>query len=144
MNVNQTLDALVKAYGNGDSAPTRAQWEGVLGRDPDKPFALINFFKFREVAEYDDTTPAISGQEAFQRYAAVSMPAMQAAGGSFLLVGPHHGSLIGPDPEWDMVAIGRYPNVQAFCALYEDTGYQAAFAHRTAAVERQSVQVVAI
>lgn len=114
----------------------------VLRRDPDAPFALINLFKFREMAAYGDDTLAISGQEAFQRYAAVSMPAMMGAGGSFLLVGPHHGSLIGPDPDWDMVAIGHYPDLQAFCALYQDAQYQAAFRHRTAAVARQSVMIV--
>ena len=142
MNVNSTLDALCAAYGEGEGAPTRAQWEAVLRRDPDAPFALINFFKFREMAAYGDDTLAISGQEAFQRYATVSMPAMMGAGGSFLLVGPHQGSLIGPDPDWDMVAIGHYPNLQAFCALYHDEAYQTAFADRTAAVARQSVLVV--
>jgi len=144
MNVNETLNLLVNHYGDGadGNAPSRTQWQRILERDPAKPFALINFFKFNETANYDggiDT--AVGGDVAFQRYADVSIPSMQAAGGEFLMVAPFAGTMIGDDQDWDLVAIGKYPNLEAFLNLYTNEDYMAAFAHRSAAVARQIVLV---
>lgn len=145
MNVNAKLESLLSRYGDGDSgnSPTHEQWARILERDPDQPLTLINFFKFRDVAEYDEADQGdVSGEEAFQRYAEVSMPCMQAAGGEFLAVAPFAGSMLGPDRDWDLVAIGKYPNLSAFLALYENADYIAAFAHRSAAVLKQEVCVI--
>ena len=145
MNVNAKLESLLSRYGDGASgnSPTREQWARILERDSDQPLTLINFFKFREVAEYGEADQGdVSGEEAFQRYAAVSMPCMQAAGGEFLAVAPFAGSMLGPDRDWDLVAIGKYLNLSAFLALYENDDYIAAFAHRSAAVLKQEVCVI--
>ena len=144
MDVNETLDLLVNHYGDGTNgnAPSSAQWQSILERDPAKPFALINFFKFNETANYDgETDAAVGGDVAFQRYADVSIPAMQAAGGEFLMVAPFAGTMIGDDQDWDLVAIGKYPNLEAFLNLYTNKDYMDAFAHRSAAVARQIVLV---
>ncbi|WP_018689966.1 DUF1330 domain-containing protein [Ahrensia kielensis] len=144
MNVNEILDTFVAHYGEGSSgnAPSRVQWQRILDRDSNKPFALINFFKFNETAKYsDDKEPSVSGDVAFQRYADVSIPSMQNAGGEFLLVAPFAGSFLGDDQDWDLVAIGKYPNQQAFLNLYGNKDYMQAFVHRSAAVARQSVLV---
>lgn len=145
MNVNETVSALIDHYGDGSDgkAPTCTQWLRVLERAPDQPFALVNFFKFNAHADYgmpgqDD----LSGSDAFQRYAAVSMPAMLQAGGEFLTVAPFAGSFLGDDQDWDLVAIGKYPNLQAFLALYRNADYVHAFKHRSAAVARQSVMII--
>ena len=142
MDVNDTLDTLLSQYGDGSKgdAPTRAQWQRILDRDPAKPFALINFFKFSETASYDTPDP-VSGMDAFQRYAAVSMPAMHEAGGEFLLAAPFAGNFLGDDQDWDMVAIGKYPNLHTFLTLYQNPAYIDAFAHRRAAVAKQVVFV---
>ncbi len=145
MNVNEKLDQLIDHYGPGGNreAPTRAQWQQVLERDPDKPFALINLFKFNAEAAYgQQPEDGGTGQEAFQRYADVSVPAMANAGGEFLAVAPFAGSFLGDDQDWDLVAIGKYPNLAAFLALYENPDYIRAFAHRSAAVARQAVMVI--
>ncbi len=147
MNVNREVDSLVACYGDGvdGNAPTQAQWRRVLERDPDQPFALINFFQFRKIADYQSAqSSAISGEDAFDKYAAVSIPSMKAAGGEFLLVAPFAGSFLGDEEDWNLVAIGKYPNLQAFLSLYQNEEYIRAFAHRTAAVAQQKVMVLAL
>ena len=52
------------------------------------------------------------------------------------------GALIGDEEDWDLVAIGRYPNLSSFLSLYQNQEYIRAFTHRTAALERQSVLVM--
>ncbi|MEO1607372.1 MAG: DUF1330 domain-containing protein [Pseudomonadota bacterium] len=146
MNVNDTVQTLLDAYGDGSdgTAPTQDQWRRILERNPENGFGLVNFFKFRETADYGDasTLPKISGNEAFQRYADVSVPTMQKAGGEFLAVAPFAGSLLGPEQDWDLIAIGKYPDLAAFTALYTDAAYIEAFKHRAAAVARQTVMAI--
>ncbi len=145
MNVNDTMQTLLDAYGDGSdgTAPTQEQWRRILERDPEIGFSLVNFFKFRETADYGDTsTTEASGSEAFQRYADVSMPSMHKAGGEFLAVAPFAGNLLGSEQDWDLIAIGQYPNLAAFTALYTDPAYVEAFKHRTAAVASQAVMVM--
>ncbi|MEQ9364117.1 MAG: DUF1330 domain-containing protein [Leptospirales bacterium] len=140
MNVNQEIDRLREWY--GEAGPSSAQWERVVSRPADKPITLINFFKFHSTARYENAEgDGVSGGEAFRRYSRVSMPAMQAAGGKFLHVGPFAGSFMGQDEDWDLVAIGSYPNLESFLALYKNSDYRAAFAHRTAACEREKVVI---
>ncbi len=135
------LDALIAAYGDGadGACPTPEIWERILARPKDAPVTLVNFFKMRESAHYGGDGAACTGAEAFDRYADVSMPALHRAGGKFLLVAPFEGTFAGSAEDWDLVAIGSYPNTDALLALFEDDAYQAAFHHRTAACERQRV-----
>ncbi len=145
MNVNDTVQTLLDAYGDGSdgSAPTQEQWQRIFERDPRSGFSLVNFFKFRATADYGDISKTeVSGSEAFQRYADVSMPSMQKAGGEFLAVAPFAGCLLGADQDWDLIAIGKYPNLAAFTTLYTDPAYVKAFRHRTAAVANQAVMVM--
>ena len=125
----------------GAAAPSQEQWRAILSRPADQPFTLINFFKFFERAAYADGAEAASGEEAFARYAAVSGPALERAGGRFLHVGPFVGAMLGAAEDWDLVAIGAYPDLSAFTRLYADPAYRAAFAHRVAACERQKVLI---
>lgn len=149
MNVNPTIDRrvvqLCEWYGDGrdGACPTPAQWRQILERPAAKALTLINFFRLREVAAYQDAAETASGQEAFARYAEVSMPTMERVGGRFLLVGPYEGMFLGEPEDWDLIAVGSYPDSDAFMALYGDPGYRAAFRHRTAACARQKVVVCA-
>lgn len=147
---NQTIDVkiqgLAKAYSQwGDDAPTEAQWKAIAERPEDQPLTLINYFKFREQAKYSgrifSSSKGQSGQDAFGQYAAISMPAMDVAGGSFLHVAPFSGVLLGAHEDWDMIAIGTYPNLDAFYQLYSNPEYQSAFGHRVAACQRQKILV---
>ncbi len=143
-DIDQRVAQLVAWYGDGHdgASPTGEQWRRVLERDGDKPLTLVNFFKLRERAAYPDAgVPADpgSGQDAFNRYAAVSMPAMQQAGGRFLLVAPMESTFMGADEDWDVVAVGSYPDSAAVLALFENPDYRDCFVHRTAACARQKV-----
>lgn len=126
-----------------EHAPNSEQWQNVLSRSPEAPLVLINFFKFRERAHYPPGHEAekegLAGSEAFQRYASISIPSMQSAGGEFLLVGSCDPMFIGTEENWDLIAIGRYPNVDAFISLYSNEEYREAFAHRVAACAEQKV-----
>lgn len=123
--------------------PNANQWARIFEKPADSPVTLINFFKLRDFAEYPtDTSEAdlgLSGQEAFGLYAAVSIPTMERIGGKFLLVGPYEGTFIGTNEDWDLIAVGSYPNRQALLDLYSDPDYRAVFRHRTAACAKQKV-----
>ncbi len=141
MDVNQQAEKLADLYAQWGPglAPGAAQWARILSLPQSEPVTLVNLFKVRGQALYPNKEFAGTGEEAFQRYAAVSMPTMTRVGGEFLLVGAFHGSFIGADEDWDVVAIGRYPNLDALIALYEDKDYVECFLHRAAACERQKV-----
>ncbi len=141
MTIDEVQKSMIEFYGDGSdgATPHPTQWARILRRDPDLPLTLINFFKFREIADYGSPHRTVSGKEAFDRYAEVSIPTMERVGGSFLLVAPFEATFIGPDESWDLVAVGTYPNQAAFLGLYRDTEYRDAFRHRTAACERQMV-----
>lgn len=153
MNANRKLEdrvaQLVGWYGEGadGASPTAAQWRSLLGRPADSPVTLINFFKLRDQALYEDeaVAPAVpaSGKAAFDRYAAVSMPTMAKIGGKFLLVAPFEAGFVGPDEDWDLVAIGGFANKDVLLSLWEDADYHAAYPHRTAACAQQKVVVCA-
>lgn len=143
MNVNEQVSQFTVWYGPGTdgSSPTADQWAQILGRPADKPVTLINFFKLRDKADYPQGATDASGHDAFASYASVSIPAMERAGGRFLHVGPFQGMFLGETEDWDVIAIGAYPNLEALTALYSDENYRDAFHHRTAACERQKVLV---
>lgn len=140
MDVNATIEGLVRDYGDGadGASPTAEQWRAVLEGPADRPIVLVNAFALRERASYPDGED-ISGRDAFSRYAAVSMPALQRAGGRFLHVGAPGTGFVGATDAWDMVAIGEYPNRAALLALFADPDYRQAYRHRVAACERQRV-----
>ncbi|MGR3279205.1 DUF1330 domain-containing protein [Acaryochloris marina NIES-2412] len=148
MSVNSQIDESVKQlctwYGDGcdDLSPKADQWLQILKRPPEKPITLINFFKFRPIAEYpqeDRLRSNISGQDAFSHYSSVSIPTMEQVGGQFLLVAPYEGMFLGQEEDWDLIAIGTYPNIKSFMGLHTDLDYRTAYRHRKAACERQKV-----
>ncbi len=143
-DIEGCMARLLGRFGNGadGSSPTAAEWRRILERDADRSITVINFFKLRETARYPagvDFTG--SGKDAFDRYASVSVPSMQSTGGEFLFVGPVEGSFMGDQPDWDIAAIGRYPNTRALLALFEIEAYRDCYIHRTAACERQQVTI---
>lgn len=144
-----TPQNFVDWYGNGldGSCPTNQQWQRILNLPADAPVTLINFFKLNEVADYPAGFAGmeidVSGQDAFNRYASVSIPTMDKVGGRFLHVGPFAGQFIGNEEDWDIIAIGSYPNRQALLDLYSDEGYRNVFVHRSAACARQKVLMAA-
>jgi len=140
-----TLDraqAITQHYAGIDGTPTRETWNRIAGLAEDQPVAMVNHFRLHRQALYPSGSVEaqqgpISGQDAFDRYATVSMPALARAGGEFLMVTPFAFTFIGSDEAWDLVVVGRYPNPSAVFALFEDPLYRAAYHHRTAACAAQ-------
>ncbi len=153
MKVNQEVEDRVRQfcewYGEGSdgSNPTAAQWRALFEREPARSVTLVNLFKFREQADYGGNPPAeagpdpISGYQAFERYASVSMPALAKAGGQFLHAGPFEGMFCGTPEDWDLLVVADYPNLESLIHLYADADYRQAYSHRLAACARQKVMV---
>lgn len=138
---------IMDAYGTGADAgmPSRETWIRLGEMPHDQAVTLVNFFKMRERAiypvEFGDGNANVDGQTAFDRYASVSMPSLQKAGGRFLFVAPFGGTFIGAREDWDLVAIGTYPGPNAVLALFEDPNYHQAYVHRIAACAEQRVSL---
>lgn len=144
-NLENRLAALVNVYGDGTKGgtPTIAQWRHLLETESSGKTTLINFFKMRDQAEYPSASSSdhkpCTGEQAFMRYAEVSVPTLEKVGGSFLLHGPFDGMFTGEDEDWDVIVVGTYPTRGAVLALFENLDYQGAFLHRSAACSRQKV-----
>ncbi len=143
--IEARIERLVDAYGDGadGTCPTREQWQNLFARPADEPVTFVNFFKLRDVPQYADseTERHENGQSAFDAYASVSIPAVADAGGEFRFVGQFEAGFIGDTGDWDIVAVGAFPTVEHFMALFENPDYIAAYVHRRAACERQQVSM---
>ena len=141
MDVNEIIAEMTTAYGEGSDAPSRRQWEALLALPRETPVTLINFFRFREKADYGDESVQKSGEEAFNDYAAVSVPTLEKVGGSFRIIAPFAASLIGPDEDWSLSVMASYPDIDAVLALFRDDSYREAYRHRAAACADQRVSI---
>ncbi|MCP5400068.1 MAG: DUF1330 domain-containing protein [Sphingomonas sp.] len=112
----------------------RTMRELLEGLDFEQPIAMLNLIKFRAEAEYPDSAsePSCSGEEAYRRYGAGVSTVLDGMDASIMLVGAQE--LIGPDNEWDLAFVARYPTVHAFWSLIDNPDYQAIAHHRKAAV----------
>lgn len=142
-DVASRVERLRQSYADiGGPAPN--QWESLLSVPVDRAVTLVNLFAFRDTADYGDSLePAVTGQDAFAKYAAVSGPALDGVGGRFVHFGSHHGTLVGDDETWDLVVVGEYPSLDALLALHENPAYRDAYRHRVAACVRQQVLISA-
>lgn len=138
---------IVAAYGRDlmQAMPREDAWHALARCASDQPVTLVNFFKIRDQAVYppghEAATRAVTGQQAFDCYAEVSMPNLQQVGGRFLLVAPFGGGFIGAAEDWDLVAVGTYPGPEAILALFELDAYRNAYVHRVAACADQRVSL---
>jgi hypothetical protein len=115
----------------------RAFWQrGIAG-----PVVMLNLLRFRKIADYSaypELAPQapISGEAAFDRYVAHTLPYLKESGGELLFLGEGGGFLIGPSEErWDRVLLVRQSSVQSFMAFASNADYLAGLGHRTAALE---------
>ena len=140
-DLSTRVDQLRQSYAQV-GGPTPDQWERLLAIPGDRPVTLVNFFAFRDAADYGDSSePPATGRDAFNAYAAVSGPALDNVGGRFVHVGEFRGPLADHDevPRF----VGEYPSLDALLALHEDPAYRTAYRHRVAACTRQRVLISA-
>jgi uncharacterized protein (DUF1330 family) len=141
------IDALIADFamhgGLGGVNPSEAQLRGVLAA-PDGPVQMINLLKFRARADYPadysgGESTDVSGEEAYSRYGANTMPHVAQRGGRLVLLSQADESVIGNLGDWDQVAIVEYPNRDAFIEMGRDPDYLAGTVHRTAVLERTAI-----
>lgn len=145
-NQAQRVSSILNTWGHASPGlPSQDTWNAIARLPVDQPVTLINFFKMRAKAEYSsshaDAHIGASGQDAFNLYAKVSLPSVEAVGGRFLLVAPFWQTFIGKAEDWDLVAIGTYPDPDALLSLFELDDYRAAYLHRVAACSDQRVSL---
>lgn len=142
--MHHRLISLINYYTTGNNSPTDHQFSNLINGDLNTPLTVVNFFKFRKMADASlINDKSMTGQEAFTKYAETSVHKVSEVGGSFLLRGGVEGSFIGSDtPKWDIIAIGEYPRRECFIHLLEDTEYKTAFQYRQAAIAIQNVFLV--
>ncbi len=101
---------------------------------------MLNLLRFRTIADYSanpELAPKtqLSGEAAYQRYIAHTLPFLQQSGGEILFMGAGGPFLIGPEAErWDLALLVRQHSVEAFMAFETNEGYLAGIGHRTAAL----------
>ncbi len=119
--------------------PRKEQIAALLANDKEGPIRMLNLLKFRAFAKYSDgTDAALSGAEAYQRYAAEVVPIIHKTGGEVVFNGQASTLVIGDgELQWDMVSIVQYPSVAAFIAMTSSDEYQRIHIHRDAGLEHQ-------
>ena len=113
--------------------PERDRFEVFKSLPRDKSVMMLNMLKFRDQAAYDDGREA-SGAEAYAAYGRESGPIFERVGGEIIWRGTPELMLIGPDKQWDLIFIARYPTAGAFLEMVTDPDYRIAVKHRQAAV----------
>lgn len=103
---------------------------------PSTPLTLVNLLRFRTTAAYagkDSSTG--TGAEAYDRYIADLLPAVERAKGRVIQYGNVAATLFAPQNEqWDAVLMIEYPSLEHFLQLLEDPQYIGAVPHREAAL----------
>ena len=120
--------------------PTDASVVKLLSRGSSGPVTMLNLLRLRDVADYADfpalapTTP-ISGEQAYLRYVAHTLPFLRESGGELLYLGAGGPYLIGPEESgWDLAMLVRQNSLDDFLAFATNEAYLAGIGHRTAAV----------
>jgi uncharacterized protein (DUF1330 family) len=142
-DISSLLNNLVGFYGESEILPSRTQWEAVLNNDNSGSVVIINYMKIRETAAYPDGSDTdISGMDAMMRYFEISQKKVADHGGEFVIQGLFGSVVIGDDEDWDAIGIVRYPNKDAFVALFLDQEYREGHHHRVAATLRHKMILV--
>ena len=120
--------------------PNREAFGALLAKNDPNPVVMLNLLRFKDQADYSGApelapeTP-ITGRQAYQRYAAHTMPFLALAGSEVLFLGDAGAALIGPtDEAWDQVLLVRHASMAAFVQFATNAEYLVGTGHRTAAL----------
>jgi uncharacterized protein (DUF1330 family) len=120
--------------------PTKDQFRAIADLPGEGPVLMINLLRFRSVAAYAEDDPeygeaAVSGEQAYRRYAEETEALVLSLGGSQDWIGQPMLTVIGPpDEDWDHAFVARYPSAETFMDMVRQPDYQRAVRHRNAAV----------
>ena len=105
----------------------------------DQVIHMINFLKYRDLAEYPEghehAGKGWSGRRAYAEYAETLGPIFDRIGARMVWRAAYQTAVIGLEGEdWDDVLIAEYPDSKVFMAMVADPEYQAVAVNRTAAL----------
>jgi hypothetical protein len=103
-----------------------------LQPESDGPIWALNLMKYHQVARYSDERQGVTGREADDAYA--PFKSLAAVGAAIEFVGNVTSQPLG-DPQWDRVAVVRYPSRAAFIAMQERSDFKQAHEHKAAGME---------
>jgi len=121
--------------------PTQESGRALFMRGIAGPVVMLNLIRLRGTADYSaspELAPPspISGQAAFDRYIAHTLPYLNETGGELLLLGRGGAFFIGPtDERWDIAMMVRQSSIQSFIGFASHAEYLKGIGHRTAAIE---------
>ncbi len=117
------------------------EYERVLaGTAPedDGPVWMVNLMKYRPVAEYaDGRASTLSGEEADDTYA--PFEAFAEVGAELVFLAEVEMQLLGDHPQWDRVAVVKYPTGRAFVDMTQLPAFESKHVHKDAGMERTIV-----
>ena len=100
------------------------------------PVIMLNMLRFREIAEYPDGKPNISGREAYAKYSEEALKHIERIGGKLIWFGEAKASVIGPPDEyWDHIFLVRYPSIEKFIEMINCASYQDIVVHRSSGLK---------
>ena len=117
----------------------KEQIRAFIKEDDGTPAHMVNLLKFKDKAEYEDGRETdLTGQQAYAIYSADIKGQIEKVGGQVVFEGQASQLLVGEVEDlWDMIAVVRYPNVQAMAKMTSDRAYGEIAIHRIAGLEGQ-------
>lgn len=116
--------------------PKREQLDALLAGAQDEPVVMLNLLRFKARASAPDE--GLTGEEAYQRYAAPMRRLVEARGGRFLWMGRVGEQVIGEGAEgFQMAALVEYPSRRAFVEIATSPEVAEIGVHRAAGLEGQ-------
>ena len=121
-----------------DAMPTQDAIATLLSCPPDYRPAMVNFFRYRERAQYDPADEAqVSGRRAYSRYGAVALETVYRTGGRLVFFGRVEETLLeanaGPmTGTWDDIGVMQYTEPKAILTMEQVPKYRDALKHRDA------------
>lgn len=117
--------------------PTPDQIQNFLKASGGDPVHMVNLLKFKERATYKDGED-VSGETAYRRYAKAFADYVRPHGCEASYGGKLLASLIGEgQPQWDAVAIVKYPSAKVMIELTSSEEYRKIHKHRRAGLAGQ-------
>ncbi|WP_286830142.1 MULTISPECIES: hypothetical protein [Kordiimonas] len=107
-----------------------------LEQDDGGPFYTVNFYKYHDVANYDDAeTLPLSGQAAFERFSSVMVPLL-ARQASHPIFGSNW---VGANPDgFERLVIVRYRSRRDIAEVFSNPSFAAASRDKWAAIEKNN------
>ena len=117
--------------------PTAEQVQALLTGPPDRPVVMVNLLRFKPQA--DAPAEGLTGQEAYERYAAAMRAVVESHGGRFLWAGSVDSMVIGePDAApFHVVGIVEYPSRRTFLEIAQSDRVREIGVDRAAGLESQ-------